>query len=268
MNQTYLSIKGISWCPKTLLKIGQCFLGLYRFQLKFDRKTACLGVLAVQLFLVCPASADSFRLKIGQWFAEGKTAEIEEAINEKLVKDSGQVDLWLELADLRKSQGNNEGAVAAYQRYLSQKSDWKVERSVALSFEQMGRFANAEPILQKLYKEHPKDPDTLWGLAQLRYYQSKWKKIRTQTTARDALLEAQKILLKLVELKPDFALGLWKLAEVSRGLGDGDRALRAYRDVLKQDASYKLVHRQIAGLLAQKGSYREALARYEKATAV
>lgn len=227
-----------------------------------------LGVLAVHLFWVSSVFAESFELEMGRWFAEGDGPKIEEAAAEKLEKEPNRIDLWLELADLRKSNGDYEGAVAAYQSYLAKKDDWKVRTSLALALEQKGEFADAGQKLEKLHQEHPQEPDVLWGLARLRLYQSRWKSIRTQASPRDALLEAQKLLLDLTALRPDFALATWQLAEVSRSLGDNDRALKAYLKVVKQDASYKTAHRHIAKLLALTGKDREALAKYEQALAI
>src|ERR1035441_4387031 len=134
--------------------------------------------------------------------------------------------------------------------------------------EQMGKFQDAGAHLESLNREHPKDPDILWGLARLCLYQSRWKNIRTQATAREALQQAQDYLSTLTELKPHGAMALWQLAEVSRELGDGEVALQAYEKTLRQDASYKHAHRYIARLLAEKKRYRESLAKYEQAMAV
>ena len=222
------------------------------------------------IFLVFspPVFAGSFQLKLGRLFAEGRASEMESAIDSRLRKDPAQLDLWLELADLRESQGDIPGAVAAYGKFLAQRDDWKISVRLALALEQMGEFAEAERDLALLSKDHAEDPDILWGLARLHWVRSQWKSLRGHASPREELVLAQKLLLKLASKKPAFALGLWQLAEVSRQLGDGDRALKAYQDLLRQDASYKSAHRQIARLLAQKGMIREALARYEKATAV
>ena len=215
-----------------------------------------------------PLFAGSFQLKLGKLFAQGRTLEMESAIASRLKKDPAFLDLWLELADLRESQGDTPGAVLAYQKYLSQKNDWKTAVSLALVLERMGKFPEAEPSLTGLAKDHPNDPDLLWGLARLRLYQSKWKSIRSHGSSQDSLQEAEKVLKKLTGLKPEFALGVWELAETARALGETDLALSSYEKVLRQDASYKGVYRHIAELLVQKGRIREALAKFEKAAAV
>jgi stage II sporulation protein D len=227
--------------------------------------------LAVLLLLFIPASsalAESFEVQVGRAFAEGNTLEVEEALTRKIAREPGRVDLWLDLAGSRKSEGDYEGAVAAYRSYLSRKDDWKVRTSLALALAQKGEFADAGKLLEELHREHPEDPDVLWGLARLRLYQSRWKSIRVQAGSHDALVEAQELLLNLNAVRPDFALFTWQLAEVSRALGDTDRALKAYLKVLQQDPSYKLAHRHIAKLLAQAGKEREALAKYEQAIAI
>src|SRR5581483_9363654 len=225
---------------------------------------------AAILFFLIPALsfADSFQLKLGKLFAQGKTSEAAEAIQKQLDEDPEEPLPWLELAGLDKSQGDYSGAVAAYQNYLAQKDDWKVRVQLALAMEQMGKFADASIPLHRLDQQHPNDPELLWGLARLGLYQSQWKSIRTQSSSQEALRESQKYLIKLVDLKPHFSMALWELAEVSRMLGDRDRALRAYEDLLKKDGSYRRAHRYIAELLFQKGRVREALAKFEQAMAV
>ena len=193
---------------------------------------------------------------------------MEEAVASRLQKFPLSPDLWLELADLRKSQGDYPGAVEAYEKILSQQNDWKMAVRLALVWEQMGKFALAEQSLLPLYKDHSDDPDILWGLARLRLYQSKWKSVRPKGSAKDALQDAKKFLQKLTGIKPDFALATWQLAEVCRALGDRDLALDSYEKVVKQDGSYKLAHRHIAELLVQKGKIREALAKYDQALAI
>ncbi len=230
--------------------------------------TWSLGVLVVQACFVFPAFAESFQLKLGRLFAEGRTAEMEESVEARLKNNPSQAETWLELAGLRKSQGNYPGAVEAYQNFLAQKDDWKVRAGLALVWEQSGKFPAAEESFLGLLKDHPDDPEILWGLARLRLYQYKWKIKRTKGTPQEALKDAKKYLQRLTALRPEIALATWQLAEVSRLLGDRDLALSCYEKVVHQDASYKLAHRYIAKLLDQKGRVREALAKYEQAMAI
>lgn len=210
-------------------------------------------------------SAGVFEVKIGKWFAQGKTSEIEEALAERITEEPANHDLWLELAEFRKSQGDYPGTVAAYQEYLSAKEDWKVKVSLALAVEQMGQFTDAEGYLKDLFQKHPREPDILWGLARLCLYQSKWKELQTHKTADQALREAQKYLAALTALKPEYALGFWQLAEVSRKLGDTKQALEAYEKAVKIDPSFKKAYRYIAMLLGQRREFQKSLAEYEKA---
>ncbi len=241
------------------------FFSIHEVKMYFLSFCLCGGLLGGAVSAV---SAESFQLKIGKLFAQGRTSEIEEAIHQELEENPNQIDLWLEMADLDKSQGDYSGTVASYQSYLAKKDDWKVRASLALVLEQMGDFANARQDLSALNQAHPNDPELLWGLARLCIYQSNWKSIRTQATAREALSEARKYLLALTALRPNFAMAIWQLAEVSRTLGNVDEALKAYAAVVKQDGSYKFAHRYMALLLAEKGKYRESLAKYEQAMAI
>jgi len=231
-------------------------------------KKLILGVLAVQLGVAFPVFAESYQLKAGRLFAQGQSSEVREVLNQQLEENPGDLGPLLELADLDKSEGDYPGAMAAFQAYLAKKDDWTIRRSLALLREQMGDFGNAASDLKALNQEHPNDPDLLWGLARLCLYQSQWKSIRTQASAKEALKEAQGYLITLTGLKPQFALATWQLAEVSRQLGDAGRALKAYEEVVKQDGSYKKAHRHIARLLAQQKKYTESLAKYDQAMAV
>ncbi len=215
-----------------------------------------------------PVFAESFHVEIGRLFAQGRFPEIRYAVQKRLEENPGDPEPLLELADLDESQGDYAGAVAAYQDYLAQKDDWTVRRSLALAREQMGDFANAARDLKSLGQEHPKDPELLWGLARLCLEQARWKSVRAQASRRQALKEAQEDLTALAGLAPHFTLATWELAEVSRQLGDASEALKAYEQVLQQDASFKRAHRYIARLLARKGKYTEALAKYEQALEV
>ncbi len=236
--------------------------------LKFKTVFWAASCLWVGSWFIRPAFAESFEVEIGRMFAQGKDPEIRYAVQKRLEENPADPRPLLELADLDESQGNYSGAVAAYEDYLAQKNDWTVRRSLALAREQMGDFANAARDLKALEREHPQDPELLWGLARLCLEQARWRSFRTQASRREAMREAQDDLTALAGLAPHFALATWELAEVSRQLGDNTRALEAYELVLQQDASFKRAHRYIARLLARRGKYIEALAKYEQAMAV
>ncbi len=213
-------------------------------------------------------SAESFQVQLGRLFNQGKIDDANQLILHQIQQDPDNLTLWQELAALRKSQGDYAGTVSAYQKYLAREEDWKIRRDMALMLEQMGQFSNAARDIRTLYAQHPRDEEVLWGMTLLCQVQSRLKNIRTQPTAWDALLEAQKYLLVLTAAKPLSALYQWQLAEVSRKLNDKTRALTAYRAVLRLDPSFKWTHRYMAKLLAQKQNYSEALIQYEKATAI
>src|SRR5258708_6313995 len=118
----------IRFSPSPFGKTKRAFLfEPISFVLKSKNLSLASLWLCVGLFLLSVSSvfADSFQLKIGKLFAEGRVLEIEEVVTARLEKQPGELDLWLELADLGKSQGNYAGAVAAYQAYLDKKDDWK-----------------------------------------------------------------------------------------------------------------------------------------------
>jgi tetratricopeptide (TPR) repeat protein len=133
----------------------------------------------------------------------------------QIQQDPDNLTLWQELAALRKSQGDYAGTVSAYQKYLARKEDWQIRRDMALMLEQMGQYSNATASIQALYAQHPQDEEVLWGMTLLCQAQARYKSIRTQPSAWDALLAAQKYLLTLTSAKPLSALYQWQLAEVS-----------------------------------------------------
>jgi SpoIID/LytB domain protein len=212
--------------------------------------------------------AQSISVQVGQLFNQGRINEADDLILNQIQKDPNNLMLWQELAALRKSQGDYSGTVAAYQKFLARKEDWKVRRDMALMMEQMGQFSNAAMDIQTLYSQHPQDEEVLWGMALLCQIQARFKSIRVQATAQEAWAEAQKYLRVLTTAKPNSALYQWQLAEVSRKLGDKNAALKAYQAVLRLDPSFKWTHRYMARLLAQNKNYKEALTQYEKALAI
>jgi len=228
-------------------------------------------VLWIGLFFYSTLSflrAESFQVQIGRLFDQGKISEVNQLILVQIQQNPDDLTLWQELAALRKSQGDYVGTVSAYQKYLARKEDWQIRRDMALMLEQMGQFANAAADIRGLYARHPEDEEVLWGMTLLSQFQAKSKSIRTQPTAWEALQAAQKYLLTLTSLKPDSALYQWQLAEVSRKLGDQNRALQAYETVLRLDPSFKRAHRYMARLLARMKNYEESLDQYEKAVAI
>jgi SpoIID/LytB domain protein len=224
------------------------------------------------LFALClfpwTLRAQSIQAQLGRWFAQGDADRAQEAILNAVEKDPSQVSLYLELADLKKSLGDWPGAVDAYQGFLSRKEDWTVRARWALALGQMGRWSDAEGPLQTLLKDHPDDPDLLWGLARLRMFQAVLKQVPAGKPRQEKLESSRDLFSHLAHLEPDNALVRFDLAEVCRHLGDYDRALAEYQAVVKRDASTKKAYRYLAEIFALKKRHAEAIQMFEKALAI
>ena len=222
----------------------------------------------LSLFSSPALHADSIQAQLGRLFAQGEGLDAQALILQTLEKDPSQVSLYLELADLRESMGDWPGAVEAYQAYLSKKEDWTVRARRALTLAQMGRWTDAEAPLEALLKDHPDDPDLLWGLARLRMFQAVLKQIPSGKSRGERLESSRDLFSHLAHLEPDNALDHFELGEVSRLLGDSDRALAEYQSAIRKDASTKKAYRYLAELLASEKRHTEALQMFEKALSI
>jgi len=250
------------------------FLGPFGFSkraLFFFSKTSaslrlCVGV--GSCLLSAMAWAGSWEKDLGRWFVEGDSARVEAAVARRLEEEGDRPALWLELASLRKDLGDLSGAAEAYGRYLALVKDPGAEARLAQVWVQKGELENARLVLEGLERSHPRDPEVLWTLAIYQLRRADEALGKGSSREREALLLAKEHLQVLAGAKPEFALGLWRLAEVHRRLGEGDRALELYAKVLKKDGSFKGAHWRMARLQAGKGNSREALLKYQQAMAV
>jgi len=230
--------------------------------------SSCLCVFVVQLVLVFPVWAGSWEKDLGRWFAEGDSARVEASIVRRLEEEGERPALWLELASLRKDLGDLSGAAEAYGRVLSLVRDSEVQARLAQVWVQKGELENARVVLEGLERSDLRVPEVLWASAIYELRRADEALRKGSPGERDALILAKGHLQVLAGARPEFALGLWRLAEVCRRLGEGDRALELYAKVLRKDGSFKGAHWRMAKLQAGKGNSREALLKYQQAMAV
>jgi stage II sporulation protein D len=243
----------------------------------------CLGALAVNrvlwrpwtlllivlgLFVSADARADGFSKSLGLDFNAGRFTQVEDSIQSSLDQNAAQPRLWLELGALRQARGDNASALAAYQACLSKVDSFPVRLDDAKTLLRLARLKDAEVVYLKLNEEQPDNPEILWGLAQVKNYESQWTHYKTFADRQATRVQAQQWLLQTVKVEPGFALAFWQLADVSRRLGDDTTALWAYQQTLKLDGSFKEAHRHIAELLAKHKDYKGALAKYDQAMAI
>ncbi|HVM32871.1 MAG TPA: SpoIID/LytB domain-containing protein [bacterium] len=216
----------------------------------------------------CPLLADDFSRSLGADFDAGQFSKVEDALQAAVDQDPSKPGPWLELGALRQAQGDNASALAAYQTCLAKLDSFALRLDEAKTLLRLAKLADAQALYLQLDAEKPGDPEILWGMAQVKQYQSQWGRFKTFADRQAARSEAQQWLLKTVKAQPSFALGFWQLAEVSRRLGDDATALWAYRQTVRLDGSFKEAHRRIAGLLARKRDFKDALAKYDQAMAI
>ncbi|HVZ79237.1 MAG TPA: SpoIID/LytB domain-containing protein [bacterium] len=217
-------------------------------------------------FLLSPLLASTFEEDLGKLYAQGQFRQADGFLRERIARDPTDQELWLQLAELRKSIGDDAGALTAYRSCLEKGGDAKVRLALGLTLLQMGRSRNAEAFLLEARKQEPRDPWVLWGLAQVDHEKARVDKRRW--FRKRELEEAAGFLNDLVKIKPRFAPAYWRLGEVLTLAGDDQGALDAYLALLKLDPSYKKVHGLIARLLERLGRSKEALERYQRAMQV
>ncbi len=212
-----------------------------------------------------PLQGRSLERELGEISARGEYVAAESLLLSELGKRPDRIQDWLELASLRKNRGDFTGACAAYETFLKHSSDPAVKADLANALRLSGRLGEAEGFYRAALKEAPDNLDALWGLSQALYYRALW---REGKSAGEALKESQHLLTILTTAQPSFALGFWRLAEVSSKIGETDVALEAYERALAVDGNFKKAHVRMARLLREKKEFSQALIRYEKARAV
>jgi SpoIID/LytB domain protein len=220
------------------------------------------------ILLGCPAAplrALDFDRRLAALSCDGDYAAAETLLLERLGREPSYTRGWIELAALRKNRGDFTGACAAYETVLRRGPDPRVSIQLADALRVSGRLDDAARLYREILDAAPAEPDPRWGLALVRFQQSRQA---DRVVAKAAAGEARELLEGLTEARPDFALGLWRLAEVCEDLGDRDAALAAYGKTLAIDANFRKAHARMARLLEVKKDYEGALARLERAKAV
>jgi stage II sporulation protein D len=235
---------------------------------RLSLKSGVLGLAMLVFFIAENSQADDFSKSLGLDFNAGRFAQVEDNLQASLDQNPVQPRLWLELGALRQARGDNASALAAYQACLSKVDSFPVALDDAKTLLRLARLKDAEAVYLKLNSEQPDNPEVLWGLAQVKNYESRWTHYKTFADRQADRVAAQGWLLKTVQVEPSFALAFWQLADVSRRLGDDSTALWAYEQTLKLDGSFKEAHRHIAQLLARRKDYKGALAKYDQAMAI
>lgn len=207
-----------------------------------------------------------FQEDTGVLYARGEFRQAESDLQDRLANDPKDQPLWLELAELRRSIGDDYGALEAYRACVEHGGNDRVRFAFAMTLLQMGRFEEAQAPLADLRARYPQDPDILWGLAQADYEKAGTEKMKW--AAQQDLRGSKKALEALVAIKPRFAPAYWRMGQVLSLLGDDTGALAAYQTLLKKDQSYKKAQGLIAHLLQKLGRTQEALERYHRAVEV
>lgn len=212
-----------------------------------------------------PAASSSFDEKLAEAARAGDTARAESLILERVGRHPADADGWIELGALREDRGDFAGAALAYESALRARPDASIRLLLADALRVSGDLSGAEPLYREILEASPDDAGALWGLAQAAQVRSRRHR---GEGARADLLESRRLLERLGEARPSFALGRWRLAEVCESLGDLDAALAAYRSTLQIDANFRKAHARMARLLEEKKEYDAALERLDRARAI
>ncbi|HET9870890.1 MAG TPA: tetratricopeptide repeat protein, partial [bacterium] len=135
------------------------------------------ALLALLCWTAAPARGDDLSRALGKDFNAGNFARVEESVQAALDRDPGQPRLWLELGALRQAEGDNAGALAAYQACGADSFPLRLDEANTLL--RLAKLDDAEALYQRLNAEKPDDARILWGLAQVDGDRARWDRFRT-----------------------------------------------------------------------------------------
>jgi Flp pilus assembly protein TadD len=179
------------------------------------------------------------------------------------VSSEQEFNVHLELARVHESQGNNEAAVAEYQKAvdvgalkgsviqgakLGPAQQALAQRRMAAALDRMGRFAQAETHYQKAIKLTPADAK-VWNDAGYSYYlQNRWP-------------DAERALKTADSIEPNNSRALTNLGLTLAAQGKNDEALA----VLSRAGGPAIGHANLGYLLAAMGKTEDARRHYNEA---
>ncbi|MBX3224301.1 MAG: hypothetical protein KF795_27550 [Labilithrix sp.] len=201
------------------------------------------------------SGASELWARLGGWHRDkvGDPRAAEEAFGKALDADPENVELVRALEALRRGPGRERDRVATLRRLAKLEGEPDRKRELAreaaeLSEVTLADAKLAEEVLRELLAENEADA---WANGEL---------TRLRENAGDHE-EVVALLLKRAEADPDGeqALGLrHRAAEVAEGrLGDRDRAVALYEEILEQERGDARAHERLRALYADLGKYNE-----------
>jgi len=193
--------------------------------------------------------------RLGSWLRDkvNEPARAEEAYSKALAADPENIDLVRALEELRRGPGRERDRVATLRRLAKLEGEPDRKRELAREAAQIaeGTLADAklaEDVLRELLAENDAD---VWANTEL---------TRLRESAGDHE-EVVALLLKRAEMEADGeqAVALrHRAAEVaSEKLGDRDRAVALYEEILEQERGDARAHERLRALYGELGKYNE-----------
>jgi tetratricopeptide (TPR) repeat protein len=188
---------------------------------------------AVKTAVPAAASADaSSQMRAGDAALKaGDLAGAVQAYQSALAADPNSADAHFALGNIYVQEGRLNDAKAAYEAALKAKPDLTSARAnLGVAYYQMGQFDQAVEQYNQVLKTNPQDAETLYLLAAVRLQQKNHA-------------EAEQLLLKARDIKPDLPEVYYGLGTVYELTGRKDQAIASFEKFLQigpgQDPSAK-----------------------------
>jgi len=230
-------------------------------------RRAATGLAALSALVLASAGCQQVRTDAGKLAARppagGKQGGAEPSAPKtefhREVGNEQQFNVHLEVARVHESQGNNEAAIAEYQKavdaserrgagQMNAAQQSLAQRRIAAAFDRMGRFAQAEVHYNRALKLAPEDPK-VWNDAGYSYY------------LQNRLADSERALKTADRLEPNSPKTLTNLGLTLAAEGKTDDALQA----LSRAGGPAVGHANLGFILAAMGKTGEARRHYAEA---
>lgn len=115
-----------------------------------------------------------------------------------------------------------------------------------------GRLPDALALFQRLLQKHPQDAGLMYAIGAVYYLQSKFN-------------EAEASLKQSLEAQPNQVAPAYYLALTYNAIGDDDRAIPIFRDLIKKNPQHVPSYVKLGGILVRQHEYEEAQRDLEQA---
>ena len=179
----------------------------------------------------------------------GNKGKAKEALEKSIALDPSLAIAWKNLANLYADQGDEAEAQVAFKKYIIHSQDHP-ELVKAAEYIYEGRLGLAEPICRDFLKKEPNNVSAIRMLADIALQVGQYE-------------DAENLLVRCLELAPDFYLARLNYATVLEKLNKHEQALNEIETMLKAQAKDPKVLSLKANILVQIGKFDDALGLYE-----